>query len=110
MTVFNYFTHKEDLFLDCEDDVQLLVHEGARPAAEGQSPIEALRHLVDRLCEEKHPFARIDRRDGRLLARRCSELAAQGRVREIGDETVAARSRSSSQVPSPMASRGSSPA
>src|ERR1700710_2844839 len=54
-TVFNYFARKEDLFLDREDDVKLLLREALDERPEGQSPIDALRRLVDRLFEQKHP-------------------------------------------------------
>src|SRR4029078_10935195 len=60
MTVFNYFARKEDLFLDREGEVTLLWHESLRDRRKGQSPVHALRRLVDGLCEQKHPFARVD--------------------------------------------------
>src|SRR5258707_801153 len=56
VTVFNYFRRKEDLMLDREDEVHLLVREAVRERPKGQLPIDALRRLVDRLCEQKHPF------------------------------------------------------
>src|SRR5436190_18889847 len=58
MTVFNYFARKEDLFLDREDDVKRLVHEALASRPKGQSAIDALRRLVDRLAEAKHQVAR----------------------------------------------------
>src|SRR4051794_38529645 len=60
VTVFNYFARKEDLFLDREDDVQRLLRGALGERPKGQSPIDAIRRLVDSLCEQKHPFARID--------------------------------------------------
>src|SRR3954464_7282289 len=60
VTVFNYFSRKEDLFLDREAEVQRLLQEALRERPKGQSPIDALRGLVDALCEQKHPIARVD--------------------------------------------------
>lgn len=87
-TVFNYFARKEDLFLDREDDVKLLLREALGERPKGQSPIDAIRRLVDRLCEQKHPFARIDSQTvgwWRVVAASPSLVA---RLREIGDEAV----------------------
>jgi AcrR family transcriptional regulator len=88
VTVFNYFARKEDLFLDREDDVKLLLREalGARP--EGQPPIDALRGLVDRLHEAKHPFARIDARTVDWWRVVAASPSLRARVREIGDEAI----------------------
>src|SRR6187549_392872 len=61
VTVFNYFARKEDLFLDREHELQLYLREALSELPKGQSPIDALRRLVARLCEQKHPFARIDK-------------------------------------------------
>src|SRR6187551_1330374 len=54
MTVFNYFARKEDLFFDREAEVQLLLREALADRPKGQSPVDALRCLVDRLSEQKH--------------------------------------------------------
>jgi AcrR family transcriptional regulator len=88
MTVFNYFARKEDLFLDREDEVKLLLHEALVQRPKGQSPTDALRRLVDRLNEQKHPFARVDSQTvawWRVVAASPSLLA---RLREIGDEAA----------------------
>jgi AcrR family transcriptional regulator len=87
-TVFNYFARKEDLFLDREDDVQRLLRQALDERPEGQSPIAALRHLVDRLCEQKHPFARIDGRTVAWWRVVAASPSLRARVREIGDEAV----------------------
>jgi AcrR family transcriptional regulator len=87
-TVFNYFARKEDLFLDREDDVKLLLHEALGERPEGQSPIDALRRLVDRLCEQKHPFARIDRHTVGWWCVVAASPSLKARVREIGDEAI----------------------
>jgi AcrR family transcriptional regulator len=87
-TVFNYFARKEDLFLDREDDVKLLLREALGGRPKGQSPIGALRRLVDSLCEQKHPFARIDRETVGWWSVVAASPSLKARVREIGDEAV----------------------
>ncbi|MGK3990839.1 TetR/AcrR family transcriptional regulator [Sorangium sp. So ce136] len=88
MTVFNYFARKEDLLLDREDEVKLLLREALGERPEGQSPIDALRRLVDRLCEQKHPFARIDSQTVGFWRVVAASPSLRARLREIGDETV----------------------
>ena len=88
MTVFNYFARKEDLLLDREDEVKLLLREALVERPKGQSPIDALRCLVDRLCEQKHPFARIDSQTVGFWRVVAASPALKARLREIGDEAV----------------------
>ncbi|WP_438042175.1 TetR/AcrR family transcriptional regulator [Sorangium sp. So ce128] len=88
MTVFNYFARKEDLFLDREDEVKLLLREAIRGRPQGQPPIDALRRLVDRLCEQKHPFARIDGQTVGWWRVVAASPSLKARLREIGDEVV----------------------
>ena len=88
VTVFNYFTRKEDLILDREDDVMPLLREAMGGRAKGQSPIDALRGLVARLCEEKSPFARIDTQTANWWRVVLASAALRARLREIGDEVV----------------------
>jgi AcrR family transcriptional regulator len=87
-TVFNYFARKEDLFLDREGEVKLLLSEALGTRPKGQSPVDALRRLVDRLCEEKHPFARIDHQTVGWWRVVAASPSLQARLREIGDEVV----------------------
>lgn len=88
VTVFNYFPRKEDLFLDRQDEVQVFLREtlGARP--KGQSAVDALRCLVGRLQEQKHPFARIDGQTAAWWRVVAASPSLKARVREIGDEAV----------------------
>jgi AcrR family transcriptional regulator len=88
VTVFNYFPRKEDLFLDRQDEVQLFLREtlGGRP--KGQSAVDALRRLVDRLQEQKHPFARIDSQTALWWRVIAASPSLKARLREIGDEAV----------------------
>jgi AcrR family transcriptional regulator len=88
VTVFNYFARKEDLFLDREDEVLPLLREALGERPNGQSPSDALRDLVDRLREEKHPFARIDSQTVRWWRVVAASPSLKARLREIGDETV----------------------
>src|SRR6188768_1183154 len=93
VTVFNYFARKEDLFLDREPELQLLLREALgerREKAQQQSPIDALRRLVARLCEQKHPFARIDKQTVAWWRVVAASPSLEARLREIGDETVEA--------------------
>ncbi|WP_437317376.1 TetR/AcrR family transcriptional regulator [Sorangium sp. So ce385] len=88
MTVFNYFARKEDLLLDREDEVKQLLREAIGERPQGQSPLDALRRLVDRLCEQKHPFARIDSQTVGWWRVVAASPSLKARLREIGDEVV----------------------
>ncbi|WP_437716177.1 TetR/AcrR family transcriptional regulator [Sorangium sp. So ce448] len=88
MTVFNYFARKEDLLLDREEEVKLLLREAIRGRPQGQPPIDALRRLVDRLREQKHPFARIDSQTVGWWRVVAESPSLKARLREIGDEVV----------------------
>jgi AcrR family transcriptional regulator len=91
VTVFNYFARKEDLFLDREDELKVLLRAALgerREPAKQQSSIDALRCLVDRLCEQKHPFARIDKQTFAWWRVVAASPSLKARLREIGDETV----------------------
>ena len=90
VTVFNYFARKEDLFLDREHELKLFLRETLSQKPKEQSPIAALRQLVDRLYEQKHPFARIDTQTASWWRIIAASPSLQARVREIGDKTVAA--------------------
>jgi AcrR family transcriptional regulator len=90
VTVFNYFPRKEDLFLDRQDDVERVLREALGERQSGQSPIDALRRLVDRLHEQKHPFARVERQTVRWWRVVAASPSLQARLREIGDEAVEA--------------------
>ena len=88
MTVFNYFARKEDLFLDREGEVQLLLRQALGERPKGQSPLDALRLLVARLYEQKHPFARIDGQTLNWWRVVAASPSLGARVRQIGDEAV----------------------
>ena len=88
VTVFNYFTRKEDLFLDRVDDTKSLLREALGQRRKGQSPVQAIRGLIDRLREEKHPLARIDRQTVGWWRVVAESPSLQARVRELGEEAV----------------------
>jgi AcrR family transcriptional regulator len=88
VTVFNYFARKEDLFFDRQDEVSLLLREALAGKAKGQSAIGALRQLVDRLRDQKHPFARIDSQTVGFFRIVAASSALKARLREVEDETV----------------------
>lgn len=88
MTVFNYFPRKEDLLLDREDEAKQLLREAIGRRSKEESPIDALRGLVARLSEQKHPFARIDSQTLAWWRVVAASAALKARLREIGDELV----------------------
>jgi len=88
MTVFNYFARKEDLLFDREDEVKLLLREALGDTPKGQSPVDALRRLVDRLSAQKHPFARIDLQTVGFWHVVVASPSLQARLREIEHEAA----------------------
>ncbi|HYQ29646.1 MAG TPA: TetR/AcrR family transcriptional regulator [Polyangiaceae bacterium] len=90
VTVFNYFARKEDLMLDREHEVQQFLHQALVNKPKGQSPLVALRSLVDQLSEQKHPFARIDEQTAAWWRVIIASPSLKARLREIGDEAVEA--------------------
>ena len=88
VTVFNYFARKEDLLFDRDDEMRQLLREALGNKPKGQSPIDALRELVDQLHEQKNPFARIDSQTVRFWRVVAASPSLQARLREVGDETV----------------------
>jgi AcrR family transcriptional regulator len=88
MTVFNYFARKEDLLFDREDEVKVLLREALAERPRGQSPIDALLRLVDRLHDEKHPFARVDGQTLGFFRVAAGSTSLLARLREIEDEAA----------------------
>jgi AcrR family transcriptional regulator len=56
MTVFNYFPRKEDLFFDRAPEFAALLTAAVRDRAAEQTPVAAVRALVLRLLDERHPL------------------------------------------------------
>jgi AcrR family transcriptional regulator len=88
VTVFNYFARKEELFLDREEEVKLLLREALGTRSQEQSTVDALRELVARLGEQKHPFARIDGQTAAWWRVVTASPSLKARLRELADETV----------------------
>lgn len=88
VTVFNYFSRKEDLHFDRQDEVQHLLCDALMQRPKGQSPVEALRLLAHRLHEEKHPFARVDSQTIQWWRVVMASPSLTARLREFGDEVV----------------------
>ena len=57
MTVFNYFPRKEDLFFDRAPEFAALLTAAVRDRTPDQTPVAAVRDLVLRLLDERHPLA-----------------------------------------------------
>ena len=57
MTVFNYFPRKEDLFFDRGPEFAALLTAAVRDRRPAQTPVAAVRDLVLRLLDERHPVA-----------------------------------------------------
>lgn len=87
MTVFNYFARKEDLMFDREEEVMSLLREALVERSKTESPIDALRRLVDKLCEQRHPFARVDKQTIAWWHVVAASPSLKARLREIGDES-----------------------
>jgi AcrR family transcriptional regulator len=89
MTVFNYFPRKEDLMLDRQDDLRLaLFCDAIRTRSDGQSPVDALRALVNELRTQKHQFVRVDRDIVDWWRFVATSPALQARLREFYDEAA----------------------
>ena len=85
MTVFNYFSRKEDLFFDREDESRSLVREALVRRAQGRSPIAALGGLAPDLVAQNHPFAKFTAGTAQFwhTVKQSNTLAA--RARELRD-------------------------
>lgn len=59
MTVFNYFPRKEELFFDRNEEVVELLHGAINDRAPGESVVNALRGLLLRLVEQRHPLSAL---------------------------------------------------
>ncbi|KAA0075525.1 TetR family transcriptional regulator [Mycolicibacterium sp. P9-64] len=89
MTVFNYFPRKEDLMLDRQDDLKLtLFCDAIRTRPDGQSPVDALRALVNDLRRQGHPFVRVDRDIVAWWRFVATSPALRARLRELYDDAA----------------------
>ncbi|MBK1884146.1 TetR/AcrR family transcriptional regulator [Luteolibacter pohnpeiensis] len=91
MTVFNYFSRKEELILDREGDLKLLPFLQAlsnRPDA--QSPFDTIRTLLQEMFDEKHPLCYINSRTATWWRFVSASPALRSRLRELAEEAAEA--------------------
>ena len=89
MTVFNYFARKEELILDREDDLKLLpFRQALRTRPKDQSPIDALRTLVQEMSAQKHPLCHISKQMVNWWRVVNASSSLKARLRELGDEAT----------------------
>jgi AcrR family transcriptional regulator len=89
MTVFNYFARKEELMLDREDDLKLQpFRQALRKRPKDQSPVDALRTLVQEMSEQKHPAYHINSQMVRWWRVVNASTALKARLRELADEAT----------------------
>lgn len=85
VTVFNYFTRKEDLHVDREEEVKALLREAIATRPKGESPVDALRRLADRLVAEQSPYACVSSLTVGWWRVVAASPSLQARLRELGD-------------------------
>ena len=89
MTVFNYFARKEELILDRESDLKLLpFRQALRKRLKGQSPVDALRALVQEMSDQKHPLCHINTGIVSWWRVVAASPALNARLRELADEAT----------------------
>jgi AcrR family transcriptional regulator len=89
MTVFNYFSRKEELMLDREDDLKLLsFRQALRERPDGIPPIDALRALVQDLSGRKHPLCSVNAQAVNWWRVIAASPSLQARLRELADEAA----------------------
>lgn len=90
MTVFNYFSRKEELILDREDDLNLLpLRQALRNRPKGQAPVDTLLTLVRTMNHEEHPLCHINPLMATWWRVVDASPALTARLREIDDEASA---------------------
>jgi AcrR family transcriptional regulator len=89
MTIFNYFSRKEELILDREDDLTLLpFRQALRARPHGQSPADALRARVRAMNEAKHPLCHVDAQALDWWRIVQASPALKARLRELAEEAA----------------------
>jgi AcrR family transcriptional regulator len=83
MTVFNYFSRKEDMFLDRLPELTGLIEAGVRGSA---SPLTALRDVFLGLLDARHPLAGFADRLTEFWQVVIDSPALRARVREFLEE------------------------
>jgi AcrR family transcriptional regulator len=89
MTVCNYFPRKEDLMFDRQEDLKMApIRDAIRTRPQDQSPVDALRALVNELRVQQHPFTRVDRHTVDWWRFLATSPSLQARLREIYDDAA----------------------
>ncbi|WP_405776236.1 TetR/AcrR family transcriptional regulator [Streptomyces sp. NBC_00859] len=90
MTVFNYFPRKENLYLDRGPQITELLTTTVRDRGPQEPPLAALRRMVLRLIDERHPLSGLVEGMGRFLQVVLDSPALSSRWREMAEEGTAA--------------------
>ena len=86
VTVFKHFPKKEDLFLDRAGEAAELLHAAVRDRAASGGIAGALRHLVQRLIDDRHPFSGLDARSVTFFRTVANSPTLIARARQIAAE------------------------
>ncbi|MEU4746750.1 TetR/AcrR family transcriptional regulator [Actinosynnema sp. NPDC023658] len=86
VTVFNYFSRKEDIFFDRIPEAKGLLTEALQDRAEGESPVRAVRRLLLRLAGEGHPLGGFQDRYLSFWRTVLGSSALRARAREALEE------------------------
>lgn len=90
VTVFKYFPRKEDLFFDRSDEITGLLLDAVTNQASAGGICEALRGLLLRLVDERHPFSGTDERSTTFFRTVAQSPALTARGRQIAADTQTA--------------------
>jgi AcrR family transcriptional regulator len=83
VTVFKYFPKKEDLFFDRSDEITELVLAAVADQASAGGVPEALRRLLLRLADERHPASGLDERSVTFFRTVAQSPTLIARARQI---------------------------
>ncbi len=86
MTVFNYFPRKEELFFDRNEEVTELLHAAIRDRAPGVSVVNALRALMLRLTEQRHPLSGLREGVNRFWQVVADSPTLRAHIRELVEQ------------------------
>jgi len=89
MTVFNYFPRKEDLLFDRMPEFAALITAAVRERGSDASPVAAVRDLVLRLIDERHPLGGFADTFPGFWQIVLDSPALRARAREVVDDVEA---------------------
>ncbi|MFE2376756.1 TetR/AcrR family transcriptional regulator [Streptomyces sp. NPDC059398] len=90
MTVFNYFPRKENLYLDRGPEITSLLTATVQDRDPDEPPLAALRRMVLRLIDERHPLSGLVDGMGHFLQVVLDSPALSARWREMSEEATVA--------------------